>query len=81
MWELVGWGGALLVLAAYALMTAGRLMSSSARFHWLNFIGAAGLAANGLVHRAWPVVGLEGLWAAIAGIALARLAFAGKRAR
>lgn len=44
--ELVGWLGALLVLGAYILVSAGRLSGSSVVFQWMNALGAAFFVLN-----------------------------------
>ena len=68
--EAIGWAGSALILAAFALVSAGQLEARTIRFQLVNAVGAVGLAVNGLAHRAWPVVALEGAWAAIAVVSL-----------
>ena len=75
--ELIGWIGGALILAAYALVTTGRLSGKSAAFQWMNVVGAGGLTLNGWSHGAVPVAALDGAWcaigvAALIGIALRR---------
>jgi hypothetical protein len=64
--EVLGWTGAVAVLVAYALLTAGRLRERSNWYLALNVGGSAGLAVNALVHGAWPSVVLNLLWLSIA---------------
>jgi len=52
--EVVGWTGALLILLAYLLISAGRLTGQSLLYQWMNSVGAAGFAINGWWHRAIP---------------------------
>ena len=52
--EVVGWGGAALILLAYLLVTVGRLTGRSLAFQWMNLLGAAGFVINGWWHRAIP---------------------------
>ena len=76
--ELVGWAGASLLLAAYALLSLGRIPNSR-RYQVFNLVGSAGLAVNGLVHQAWPSTVLNLVWVAIGGLALVRLRRAARR--
>jgi hypothetical protein len=67
---LVGWAGALLILGAYLLVTAGPLTGQSALFQGMNLVGATGFVVNGWWHRALPSTTLNVVWALIAAIAL-----------
>lgn len=71
--ELVGWTGAVLVLGAYILVTAGRLSGSSAQFQWMNALGAAAFVVNTAWHRAIPSMVLNIIWSLIGFVALFRL--------
>jgi len=71
--EIVGWGGALLILGAYVLVTIGRLTGQSLAFQWMNLIGAAGFIINGWWHRALPSASLNVVWMLFAAVALWRL--------
>jgi hypothetical protein len=71
--EIVGWAGALFILAAYVLVTMGRLTGASPAFQWLNFLGAAGFIVNGWWHNALPSTVLNVVWMLIAAVALWRL--------
>jgi hypothetical protein len=62
-----------MILAAYGLMTAGRITSDSHAYHWLNVIGALGILANAAWHRAVPSVVLNIIWAGIGIVALIRM--------
>ena len=64
--EVVGWAGALALLIAYGLLTAGRLQATDRTCVGLNLAGSAGLALNGAAHTAWPSMALNLLWLAIA---------------
>ncbi|MGH6705931.1 MAG: CBU_0592 family membrane protein, partial [Sphingomicrobium sp.] len=44
--EAIGWVGALLILAAYALLTAGRLKADDRAYQWMNVVGALGFIVN-----------------------------------
>jgi hypothetical protein len=63
--EAAGWIGAALILAAYILVSLGRLSGQSPVFQWMNIIGAAGMIANGWAHNAVPSVVLNVVWMGI----------------
>ena len=44
--EVVGWIGAILILAGYGLLSAGKLNAKSPTYQWLNVVGAIGFIAN-----------------------------------
>jgi hypothetical protein len=71
--EVVGWAGALLILAAYLLLSMGRLTGRSAIYQAMNVAGAAGFVVNGWWHRAVPSASLNVVWALIGGVALWRI--------
>jgi hypothetical protein len=71
--ELAGWGGAILILAAYALLSAGRLTGQSLAYQIMNVFGAAGFVINGWWHGALPSAVLNILWLLIGGVASARI--------
>lgn len=70
----IGWMGAALLLAAYALVSMGRLSPEGPVFQWLNLLGSAGLTANSGYHQAWPSAILNAVWIGIGCVALARSA-------
>jgi hypothetical protein len=69
----VGWAGALLILAAYLLLSMARLTGQSAVYQAMNVAGAAGFVVNGWWHRAVPSASLNVVWALIGGVALWRI--------
>lgn len=71
--EIVGYAGAVAILAAYFLLSIGKITSGRA-YHALNLAGALGLLINGAVHSAWPSVILNVVWTAIAIFSLIQLA-------
>lgn len=71
--EIVGWAGAILILAAYGLLSAGKVDGQSRVYQWMNVLGAAGFVANGWWHRALPSTTLNVVWMLIGGIALWRI--------
>ncbi|MFG1924974.1 hypothetical protein [Cryptosporangium sp. NPDC048952] len=70
--EIAGWGGALVLLAGYTLLSLGRIPGGG-WYHAFNLVGAAGLIVNGAAHGAWPSTILNVVWVAIGGVALGRL--------
>ena len=68
--EWLGWIGGALVLAAYALVSIGRLSGRSMAFQVMNVVGAAGLTLNGWAHGAVPVAALDAAWCVIGVAAL-----------
>ena len=72
--EVAGWIGAILILLAYLLLSAGRLTGQSKLYQWMNVVGAAGFVVNGWWHGAKPSAALNVLWFVIGAVALMRLA-------
>lgn len=71
--EAAGWAGALLILGAYALLTAERVTSRSALYQAMNVAGAAGFIVNGWWHGALPSAVLNVIWMMIGVVALWRM--------
>ena len=71
---MVGWVGAVLIIVAYGLLSAGRVDGQSPLYQWMNVLGAAGFVVNGWWHRALPSTGLNIVWMLVGGIALWRIA-------
>ena len=63
----------MLILAAYLLLSLGRLTGQSALYQAMNLVGAAGFVVNGWWHRAVPSASLNVIWALIGGVALWRI--------
>ena len=72
--EVVGWGGALLILLAYLLLSAGRLTGRSRAYQVMNVVGAAGFVVNGWWHGALPSTALNVVWMGIGIVALWNIA-------
>ena len=72
--EVVGWIGALQILGAYAMLSAGKLNGSSPLYQWMNVVGAAGFTINGWWHRAIPSTALNVVWMGIGAVALWKIA-------
>lgn len=71
--EIIGWVGALLVLAAYVGVSTGRLSGASAAFQWLNAIGAAFFVLNTWWHGALPSMVLNFIWSVVGFVTLWRI--------
>ena len=65
--------GSLLVLAAYLLLSSGRVKSASYRYQAMNLSGAACLVVYSALLAAWAVLALNAAWAVIAIAALLRI--------
>ena len=71
--EVTGWIAALLILGAYALITAGKLNGESAIYQGLNAAGAACFVLYLSWKGAWPSVALNVVWFLIGAFALWRI--------
>ena len=71
--EVAGWIGALLILAAYALLTAGKVTGKSLSYQVMNVVGAAGFIVNGWWHGAVPSAALNIVWLLIGAFATWRI--------
>ena len=71
--EIAGWGGAVLILLAYLLLSAGRTTGQSLSYQAMNVVGAAGFVINGWWHGAIPSAALNVLWLLIGAIASWRI--------
>lgn len=63
--EAVGWLGAVLVLAAYALVSTGRADARSGLYQSLNIGGALGLVTNSAWNGAIPSAVVNVIWIGI----------------
>jgi hypothetical protein len=72
--EVIGWAAAVAILAAYALLTAGKLQANDRAYQWLNVAGAAGFIVNSGWNGAIPSAALNVIWAGIGLTALWRIA-------
>lgn len=63
--EIVGWTGAALILAAYLLLSSGRLGGQSRLYQWMNVVGAAAFVINSGANGAIPSATLNVIWAMI----------------
>ena len=70
---MVGWAGAVLILLAYLLLSAGRFNGNSLAYQAMNVVGAAGFVVNGWWHGAMPSATLNVLWLMIGLFASIRI--------
>lgn len=75
--DVVGWLGAGCLLAAYALVSAGRIGPGWA-YQLLNLAGSVGLAVNAVTHGAWPSAALNAVWLVIALLAVRGIRASGR---
>ncbi|MEV4564745.1 hypothetical protein AB0K18_01420 [Nonomuraea sp. NPDC049421] len=78
--DAVGWAGAALLLAGYALVSSARLSGDGLAYQLINLGGSVGLMINSAYSAAWPSAALNLIWAAIGVTALVKLARAVPRA-
>ncbi|MDQ1123118.1 CBU_0592 family membrane protein [Microbacterium trichothecenolyticum] len=69
---IVGWAGAVLLIAAYALLTAGRLSAGGWAYQAMNLVGGLALVANCISLSAWPSAALNVVWFGIGLVGLLR---------
>jgi len=72
--DLIGFAGAILVLAAFALSNTRSVRVTPRALAVMNLGAGATLALNGLVHHAWPSTVVNTVWFVIAAVALGRAA-------
>jgi len=71
--EIAGWSGAILILAAYVLLTLGKVQPQSVAYQAMNVVGAAGFIVNGWANGALPSAALNIIWMGIGVCALWRI--------
>ncbi len=79
--EIVGWIGAVLILGAYAMLTAGKLQAKSIPYQAMNVVGALGFIVNSGWNGAIPSAALNVVWAGIGLAAIAGIVKARRTAR
>ncbi|HET6524517.1 CBU_0592 family membrane protein [Sphingopyxis sp.] len=61
--EVIGWTAAAIILAAYILLSLGKLEGRSYFYQWMNVIGAGGFIVNSGYNGALPSAVLNVIWA------------------
>lgn len=79
--EVVGWIGAVMYIAAYLLLTIGKLSPDSSLYHLMNILGATGLIVNAVHFSDYPNVVTNLLWLGIGLYAVAAIAMRRRRNR
>ncbi|MDK2760065.1 MAG: hypothetical protein KYX64_01745 [Sphingopyxis sp.] len=79
--EVVGWAAAVIILAAYILLSLGKLDGRSYVYQWMNVIGAGGFVINSGYNGALPSAVLNVIWAGMGIFTLAVVWRARKAAR
>lgn len=72
--DIVGWISALLVLAGYILVSAGKLTGQSRAFQGMNVAGAGGFVLYAGWHQTWPTMALNAIWCVIGIFTLFKIA-------
>ena len=72
--DVIGWIAAAAVLAAYALVSTGKVKSASYSYQSLNLVGGIGLAVNTGYYMSYPSTALNVVWALIAVYVIWQLA-------
>ena len=63
--EVIGWAAAAIILAAYILLSLGKLEARSYVYQWMNVAGAGGFIINSGYNGAIPSAALNIVWAAM----------------
>jgi len=77
--DILGWAGVAALLVAYGLVSYRKLDGDSVVYQSLNLLGSALLIANSFYYGAFPSVGVNIVWIAIAIITLSRTMSKSKR--
>ncbi len=72
--DVIGWIAAGAVLAAYVLVSTGKVKSASYSYQGLNLVGGIGLAVNTGYYMSYPSTALNVVWGLIAIYAIWKLA-------
>jgi hypothetical protein len=70
--DIIGWVGAVAVLVAYFLVSAGRVAGNSVLYQSLNLSGGVCLILNTVYYGAYPSSGVNVVWVGIALYSLSR---------
>jgi hypothetical protein len=71
--EIAGWIAAVLILAAYGLLSAGKLTGKSVAYQVMNIVGAIGFVINTTYNGAFPSAALNVIWVGIGVWALVKI--------
>lgn len=73
LYQFSGWGGVVLILVAYFLVSFSLVSVRSVLYQGLNVVGSAGLTVEALSKRDQPLAWLNGIWALIAVVAIVQV--------
>lgn len=68
--DVVGWAGAVLLLAAYALLSLKKIRGDSVIYQAMNVLAGIGLAISSFSHQAYPLTFVNSVWSVIGIIAI-----------
>jgi len=68
--DVIGWVGAVMLLAAYGAVSSGKLAGTSFRYQILNAAASAFLIVNAIYYRAFPSAFVNLVWIGIAVAAI-----------
>ena len=68
--DVFGWIGAVALLIAYGLISAGKMKGDGLKYQSLNLVGSAGLIINSTWYGAYPSTFVNVIWIGIAIVAL-----------
>lgn len=64
--NIVGWIGAILVIAAYFLVSTKKLSPTSVTYQLMNLFGALGVGVIVFIQKAYPSLAIQIVWSLIA---------------
>lgn len=71
--DIIGWIGAIGILAAFGLNSFQKIRSDSLTFQLLNFSGGILLIINSIAHLAYPFTFINSVWVIISFFALKKI--------
>ena len=71
--SIIGWVGAVAVLYAYVMLSAGKMVSDSVKYQGWNLLGAVCLIVNTAYNEAYPSTVVNIIWVFIGVYALYRI--------
>ena len=71
--DIIGWIGAVSLLLAYGMISAGKFKAEDLNYQGLNVVGSLGLIVNSTWYGAFPSAALNVVWIGIGLFALRRV--------